>query len=286
MKIKMNHINKTIRKKEILHDISIDMDNHIYGLMGPNGSGKTTLMRCLLGLMPYQGSIEFSDDHEILKLSQLKIGYLPQIFDAFKDLTVTQQLEYFMTLKDIPESQHQEECQRVLELVHLTSKKEERCGNLSGGMIRRLGIAQALLGHPQLIIFDEPTAGLDLDERFRFKEILNHLHLNIPIILSTHIIEDISGLCSHGIFIKDGRVICCDEIEKLKKEIEGHIYSCDKDHVFDIHGNHLVRQMLDGSVRIISKDEMNVSFIKHEVPTIEDLYHYYIHGDAIEKDLS
>ncbi len=219
MKLVINHLSKTIKKNTILDDVNCTLDNHIYGLLGPNGSGKTTFIRCILQLMSNNGEILYYDDnHKKMSIEDIAIGYLPQTFNAFKELTVKEQLEYFATLKNIPKNQQDKEIERVLRLVNLFNRKDIRCGNLSGGMIRRLGIAQALMGHPQMIIFDEPTAGLDPDERNRFKRILQKLDLDISVILSTHIISDVDSLCTHVIFMDEGRIVKTGKIEDLLSE--------------------------------------------------------------------
>ncbi len=235
MKLEINHLGKKIKKKIILEDINCTLDNHIYGLLGPNGSGKTTFIRCIIQLMNSDGEILYYDDnHKKISIDDIAIGYLPQTFNAFKELTIKEQLEYFATLKNIPRNQQSDEIDRVLRLVNLYRHKDIRCGSLSGGMVRRLGIAQALMGHPQMIIFDEPTAGLDPDERNRFKRILQKLDLKIPVILSTHIIPDIDSLCTHVIFMNEGHIVKTGKIEYL---LNDDIDNLEKLYQTVIHGD-------------------------------------------------
>lgn len=235
MKLVINHLSKTIKKNTILDDINCTLDNHIYALLGPNGSGKTTFIRCIIQLMSSNDEILYYDDnHKKMSIEDIAIGYLPQTFNAFKELTVKEQLEYFATLKNIPKDKQDKEIERVLRLVNLFNRKDIRCGSLSGGMIRRLGIAQALMGHPQMIIFDEPTAGLDPDERNRFKRILQKLDLDIPVILSTHIIPDIDSLCTHVIFMDEGHIVETGRIEDL---LSDNIDNLEKLYQSVIHGD-------------------------------------------------
>ncbi|MCD7892413.1 MAG: ATP-binding cassette domain-containing protein [Erysipelotrichaceae bacterium] len=236
MKLVVKHLNKTIKHHSILQDINCTIDNHIYGLLGPNGCGKTTFIRCLLKLMNSQGEISYFDNDQKLSIENITIGYLPQTFNIFKELTVREQLEYFATLKNIPKASQDKEIERVLKLVNMYKQKDLHGSSLSGGMIRRVGIAQALLGKPQMIIFDEPTAGLDPDERNRFKSILQQFHLNIPIIISTHIISDISSLCSHVIFMNEGEIVKSGDINELLSEYQKD--DLEDLYQFMIHGDH------------------------------------------------
>lgn len=277
MKIKIENLTKKYRKCIALNQINIDIEPHIYGLMGPNGSGKTTLIRCILKLINYQeGSISYNQENKDIEFSKINFGYLPQVFELFEDLTVYEQLEYFLMFKNVDRKKFDEEIHRVLKVVNLSRVKNVKCGQLSGGMIRRVGIAQALLGKPDILIFDEPTLGLDPDERLNLKRIIKSLNLDIPIILSTHIIEDVHSVCTHGIFIKDGNVEYNGELEKAISELEGKVYSClEKD--CHISENILVRSIDDEYIRIISDIPLNYSFLKIEKPDINDLYQYINH---------
>lgn len=146
----------------------------MYGLLGPNGSGKTTLLRMLAGvLQPTAGKIE---------IDRNSIGYLPQKFGCFPELTVKEQLEYFACLKKIPKKLHEEEIDRVLDIIHLSDRKKDACRKLSGGMVRRMGIAQALLGNPKILLLDEPTVGLDPEERNHFHSIIYKIKGKMSII--------------------------------------------------------------------------------------------------------
>ena len=153
---KVKHVNKNFGKRKVLDDICLELENGCYGLLGPNGAGKTTLLRCILKLYPLkEGEICTNKD----------IGYLPQKFGVFQELTVYDILYYFSTLKKVPKEERDGEIDRVLSLVNLEDRKKERMSRLSGGMLRRVGIAQAILGDPEVLFFDEPTAGLDPEER-------------------------------------------------------------------------------------------------------------------------
>lgn len=268
MKIQIENLTKKYKKKEVLKNINCILESEKYGIIGPNGSGKTTLIRCLLQIIGYKGSILFDgmkpDKH-------VCIGYLPQSFGGFKEFTVYEQLEYFIVLKNI-NLDKDEEIQRVLHIVHLENEKDKKIKNLSGGMIRRLGIAQALLGKPDLLIFDEPTVGLDPDERLRFREIIGSIKLDIPIILTTHIIEDVSSICDNLIFLKQGEVKYIGNIQNLLQSYDNHVYECPIDKLGDIHNSYIKTEVSKDVVRIISHDNLEYPFLTSISPSMEDIY--------------
>ena len=203
-------------KKLILNNISLELGSGIYGLLGPNGSGKTTLLRCIAGVLsPHTGII----------IKPHSIGYLPQAFGVFPELTVYEALEYFATLKNIPAKYHRECINQSIEYVDLCSRKNDRVRTLSGGMIRRLGIAQAILGDPDLVLVDEPTNGLDPEERIRFKNLIIKLREKKTVIISTHLIDDVEFLCNHIILLNHGNIISQETAEELRHFAEGKVYT-------------------------------------------------------------
>lgn len=205
--IEIINLTKKYGKKEILKNISLSFDKDTYGLLGPNGAGKTTLIRILAGILPYNsGTITYSDS---------KIGYLPQKFGCFPEFTLYEQLEYFSYLKELPKNTHKTEINRVLELTNLEEYAKIKCSKLSGGMIRRTGIAQALLGNPNLLLLDEPTVGLDPEERIHFHNTIQNLHGKSTILLSTHIVEDVKSLCKNIIIMDKGTIIINENIQEI-----------------------------------------------------------------------
>lgn len=220
--VKLNDITKRYKKNVVLDHISVALDNHTYGLLGPNGAGKTTMFRIITNLIaPNEGTVTVDG-----KTEQLQIGYLPQKFGAFHTLTVEEQLFYFARLKQQKYDgiNWTEEVERALELTHLSEKRNTKCGKLSGGMVRRLGIAQAILGKPDLILLDEPTVGLDIEERVRLKEMLEQLRGQQPIMISSHIAEDIEAACQQVVVLHKGHIIFTGTIEQLAKLAENHVW--------------------------------------------------------------
>ena len=164
--LEIKNLNKSFRKKSAVDNLSLSLGSGVYGLLGPNGAGKTTLIRCLTNLYKFDGEIEYRGESiRGNKTYMSEIGYLPQKFGAYRELTAEENLYHFCVLKDIPKELRKKEIDRVLEMVNLSDERGKKAKALSGGMTRRLGIAQVLLGSPDIMIFDEPTAGLDPEER-------------------------------------------------------------------------------------------------------------------------
>jgi len=216
--LSITNLEKGFKNKEIFKSMSIQMDEGIYGFLGPNGAGKTTLIRCICGVYKFKkGEIDLDGVKVGDKAYVDKLGYLPQSFGLFKDMKVSAALDYMAGLKRVPKAMVQSEIDRVLRITNLTDRKNDRIRSLSGGMIRRLGIAQALLGDPKLLIFDEPTAGLDPEERIRFKKIIAGLSKDKIILISTHICSDIEALCDKVMVIDGGRMLYNGSLEGLEE---------------------------------------------------------------------
>lgn len=223
----INDLSKKFRKKEVLHPINLTLGSGIYGLLGENGAGKTTLLRCIAGLYSnYNGSVSFADKAgKRTGMNYDKIGYLPQEFGGLGELRVDEFLRYFADMKEIDKKLVDEEINKVLENVNLTEKRKERVMKLSGGMRRRLGIAQTLLGCPELIMYDEPTTGLDPKERLRFQNIIEENRTSdVTVIISTHIVSDIECLCDEIIVMKEGQVLGMYTPVQLAETAAGKVY--------------------------------------------------------------
>lgn len=223
----IKELSKSFRRKEVLHSVDLTLGNGIYGLLGENGAGKTTLLRCIAGLYNhYHGSVFLADQAgNNTGMHYDKIGYLPQEFGGLGDLRVKEFLRYFADMKGLDKKSVDGEIDRVLESVNLTEKRKDRVMKLSGGMRRRLGIAQTLLGSPEVIIYDEPTTGLDPKERLRFQNIIEENRMSeVTVIISTHIVSDIECLCDEIVVMKEGNVLGKYTPSQLAEEAEGKVY--------------------------------------------------------------
>lgn len=224
--ITVESLYKQFGKKQILKCINAQFDKGVYGLLGPNGAGKTTFVRCLTGVMPATtGKILWNEKNASDGLSKAgNVGYLPQRFGFYKEQSVRDCLRFVGLAKGVKKSQVEEEARRCIELVNLTDRYKSRIGSLSGGMLRRLGVAQALIGSPGIIFLDEPTAGLDPEERLRLKGIIKEVGKNSAVILSTHIIEDVEAVCDHILIMNKGLILKTGSRSEVEKLAEGKVY--------------------------------------------------------------
>lgn len=226
--IEIKAISKTIKNHTILKSVTLNIEG-IYGLIGPNGAGKTTLMKILAGLHPSDaGSIRI-DGKEYLKKRQIKgneqIGYLSQDFMVYPQVSVLDVLDHIGVLQGIIDKKERlRKIKEVLKDVNLIGHEHKRMIALSGGQRRRVGIAQLLLREPSILIFDEPTAGLDIEERIRFRNLLKRLGQKHTVIISSHIVEDIDFLCNKIGVLKQGKVIFEGTPDQLKCKANGKIY--------------------------------------------------------------
>ncbi len=231
MKIEIRNLNQVYKNgNHALKEINLDITNGMFGLLGPNGAGKSTLMRILVTLMKQTSGtvlIDGMDIHKHRREVRKILGYLPQDFRFFTALKTWEFLDYSGALAGIRNrKQRMAEVDALLEKVGLFEARDRRANRLSGGMKRRLGIAQALIGSPRLLIVDEPTTGLDPDERIRFRNILSDLSQNdVIIILSTHIVGDISSTCQSMALLNKGNLVFSGSPEALVSNAEGHVYN-------------------------------------------------------------
>ena len=280
MKIVLKNITKKYKNKEVLSHLNFEFDNKIYAFIGHNGSGKSTLMRIITGLIePTQGEVLFYQNDKIIDYKKVKFGYLSQEFNAFKEFTVYEQLEYFAIMKKINKKVYSNEIKKVLVEVNLWENKDVKCKNLSGGMIRRLGIAQTLLGSPDVIILDEPVVGLDPDERMRFMEIIKSIQLDIPIIFSTHIIDDISSMSPKIIFFKNGRIKFNGSSSQFIDIAKGKIYLCSQENLSKIKERIASIKISEHTYRVIASNRLNYDFLQDITPCMEDAYIYLNQDD-------
>jgi ABC-type multidrug transport system ATPase subunit len=215
-----------------LDDVSLEIGRGMYGLLGPNGAGKSTLMRCIATLQtPSAGSISFAPNGQTLDIvrepERLRrmLGYLPQDFGVYPRVSALDMLDHLAVLKGIGNARERRAVvEGLLTQVNLFDVRKKPIAGFSGGMRQRFGIAQALIGNPQLIIVDEPTAGLDPEERNRFNNLLAEIGQNVVVILSTHIVDDVADLCSQMAIIANGRIVRTGAPHDLIASIRGRVW--------------------------------------------------------------
>ncbi|MBW9155479.1 ABC transporter ATP-binding protein [Clostridium tagluense] len=223
----VNNVSKNFGDFCVLKNINLEFVNGVYGLLGPNGAGKTTLIKMLTTLIfPTNGEILYNGT-DIVKLEEKYrdiLGYLPQEFGYYKSYSPRQYLLYISALKGMDHSKAKDKVGELLKLVGLENVENKKMRKFSGGMIQRVGIAQAMLNDPKILILDEPTAGLDPKERVRFRNLLSELSRDRIVILSTHIVSDVESIANEIIMIKDKKVLYKDNIRSICKIIQGYVY--------------------------------------------------------------
>ncbi|HRF42301.1 MAG TPA: ABC transporter ATP-binding protein [Saprospiraceae bacterium] len=228
MQLTIRNLSKTYSNGvKALQDVSLDIPTGMYGLLGPNGAGKSTLMRTVATLQTADsGSVMLGDLNVLEDKEELRrrLGYLPQEFGVYARLSAVGMLTHLATLKGIPSGERKEVVNALLQRVNLWEHRKKAVSSYSGGMRQRFGIAQALLGAPQLIIVDEPTAGLDPGERNRFYNLLSEIGENVIVILSTHIVEDVKELCSNMAIINNGRVLYAGSPDAALEQLQGKVW--------------------------------------------------------------
>lgn len=223
----LNNVSKRFGKFTAVEDISLDMDNGLYALLAPNGAGKTTIIKMITTLLnPTEGEILY-DGVNIKTMGagyRELLGYLPQDFGYYKNNTPKQYLSYLAALKGVPKRETEEKIDYLLELVGLSENADNKMKKFSGGMIQRVGIAQAMLNDPKILILDEPTAGLDPKERVRFRNIISVLSKDRIVILSTHIVSDIESIANQVILIRDKHIYKMDSVANICNELSGKVF--------------------------------------------------------------
>ena len=224
--IEIKGLNKFYGKKQALYDVSLSIHGGMFGLLGRNGAGKTTLMKTLATLLQKKDGEVTVCGVPIEKAEEIRriIGYLPQEFSMYPSMKVGEAMEYLAILSGLSGAERKERIDALLKKVNLTEHRDKKVKALSGGMKRRLGIAQALLNNPKVLIVDEPTAGLDPEERVRFRNLLSEIAEDKIVILSTHIVGDIEATCEDIAIINEGRVIYNGTVDALLQAAEGKVF--------------------------------------------------------------
>lgn len=229
MEVVIRQLGKKYGRKEVLNEINLTLGMGMFGLLGPNGAGKSTLMQILATVIPKTtGEVHIGPyqlgrhEREIRHL----LGYLPQEFGVYRKLTGREYLDYVAAMKGMTNSKIRKTAVAdMLRRVNLEDKRDVRIAKYSGGMRQRIGIAQALLGDPQFIIVDEPTAGLDPEERMRFRDMLAELGKDRTVLLSTHVVADIDHSCQSMAIMKEGRIVFYGTQDELLQQVEGQVWT-------------------------------------------------------------
>lgn len=218
--LELKDIRKCYGKKEVLHNVNLSFGTGIYGLMGQNGAGKSTLMNIMADVLePTSGSVlyEGTDITRLKDEYRKNIGFLPQDVGYYGNFTAEKTVRYFGVLRGVAEAGLKERAEEVLKSVNLYQNRNDKVRTFSGGMKQRLGIALTYVADPEILIFDEPTVGLDPEERERFKSLLKELSKNKTIILSTHIVSDVEDIADYAVVMQDGNIVRCDEVNGKDK---------------------------------------------------------------------
>ena len=286
MKLELQNISHYYGKKQALSDFSCTLENGVYGLLGPNGAGKTTLIHIIVRIItPTEGSVIF--DGTPIKDLQANyfdhVGFLPQYPKFYPNYTAEEFLSYMADCKGINRKKAKEQIKELFSFVNLEGEEKKKVGAYSGGMRQRLGIAQALLGNPSILILDEPTAGLDPKERIRFRNLISKISENHTVLLATHIVTDVESIAKEVIMLGDGKLIKQGSPKELMQSIQGKVWE------YEVSESELDKEMLKQSVsnsrfedgrfvvRSVSEAKPNEEAI-NVTPNLEDVYIYEFGG--------
>lgn len=265
--LKIEKLTKTYANgTKALNNILLDIENGMFGLLGPNGAGKSSLMKTIVGLQqPDAGSIYFNGEDIVQNPDFIKkqLGYLPQDFGVYANIRAYDLLEHLAILKGLHDTRaRKEQLFALLEKTNLMGHRNKAVSTFSGGMRQRFGIAQALLGNPKIIIVDEPTAGLDPEERNRFNNLLSEIGENIIVILSTHLVEDVRNLCTKMAIINQGKLLLFGNPEQLITTVNGTVWKkqIDKNQLTEYQSRyHIISTQLQSN-------RLSVKIVTHENP--------------------
>ena len=294
MELRIEHLSKHFKDKEAVNDVSLTLTAGVWGLLGANGAGKTTLMRMVADIMKPNGGTVLYNGTDIRQLGEsyrAVFGFLPQDFGYSRDFTVKDYLEYIAALKDVPADVMRAKINELLDILTLSDVKNNKIARLSGGMRRRVGIAQAMLNDPEILILDEPTAGLDPGERVRFRNYISKFAHNRIVLISTHIVFDVEYIATQTAIMKDGRILNVGTTDRLVKEIEGKVWGC------TVPGKMIPE--LETRIRIINQrgeenEQVSIRYLsegaevensKAASPRLEDLYLWLFPNEGKDKEV-
>ncbi|QIB68554.1 ABC transporter ATP-binding protein [Aminipila butyrica] len=284
--LSLNNVTKNYGKFTALESLSLEFSNGIYALLAPNGAGKTTLIKMLATLIfPTQGEILWNGD-EIVKLDASYrdlLGYLPQDFGYYKNHSPREFLMYISALKGIESTVAKSKTEELLHIMGLSDVRDKKMRKFSGGMIQRVGIAQAMLNNPQILILDEPTAGLDPKERVRFRNLISSLSKERIVILSTHIVSDIETIASRVIMLKDHKLFANDTPAAICSALQGKVY--ETVHMDAVKAPYLVLTEHQEEGRTVTRFacDRDCREVAHQVPVnLEDVFLYIYRDEAVQ----
>lgn len=294
MELTIDQISKKYKDKEAVSQVSLKLTPGVWGLLGANGAGKTTLMRMVAGILKPTGGKVLYDGISIQVLGEKYrdiFGYLPQEFGFYPEFTVQDYLEYMAVLKGLDKKVSKRRIGELLENMSLVEVRKKKIIKLSGGMKRRVGIAQALLNEPEVLILDEPTSGLDPGERVRFRNLLSEFASHDRIVLiSTHIVSDVEYIATCNAVMKDGRILASGTTEELVTMVEGKVWtgSIPLEQLAAYERKLQIVNLKNEengkvSVRYLSEDP-GITDSRKEVPRLEDLYLWLFPEDRFEKE--
>jgi ABC-type multidrug transport system ATPase subunit len=277
------------KDKIAVEKFTVKLDKGVYGFLGPNGSGKTTLMRVLADLLrPTKGRILLNDRDISTMGDDYRdiLGYLPQSFGFYKSFTAHKFMMYIAALKGIDQYKALKKVDELLELVNLKEHSKRKIGKFSGGMKQRIGIAQALINDPKILILDEPTAGLDPKERIRFRNLISEISKDRIVLLSTHIVSDIEYIAKEVILIKEGKLLGIDSPDNILENMKGKVWkgTTTEERFRNIKNDYKISNVVRKNgvqLRIISDKKPFLKAIEAE-PRLEDMYLYYFDKEVEE----
>ena len=229
MELQLQHLCKQYGEKRAVNDVTATLSPGVYGLLGANGAGKSTLMRMICGVLkPTSGYIRLNGKtiEDLGERYYAQLGYMPQDFGFYPDFTAREFMRYMAAVKGIDRRKVKSRTEELLHMVNLTEAADKKVKSYSGGMKQRLGIAQAMLGDPHILILDEPTAGLDPKERVRFRNLISAFAKNRIVILSTHIVSDAEFIAEEIIMMKSGQIVHFGKPQEITAEIDGQVWEC------------------------------------------------------------
>ena len=286
MELIIKNISKEFKDKLSVDNFSVTLNSGIYGLLGPNGSGKTTLMRMLADVSnPSNGDILINGQSKNKLGAKYRdlIGYVPQNIGFYKNFTAEKFLYYVSALKGVNKEIEKSKVDELLKFVNLEKDRRRKIGKFSGGMKQRLGIAQALLNDPKILILDEPTAGLDPNERIRFKNLISQLSKDKVVVFSTHIVSDIEFMANEILVMKEGKLVEKSSVEEILDTVRGKVYtlSINETDLEDIQNEFKVSSMIRTNnrinVRVVGESKISIKTFKYieEEPNLQDVFLYY-----------